>query len=107
MQIIVHSQDELKKSWNGLQNFLIDPEYFRFDMEFPSAEEIVDILRKDSQARVNIPGELSEEEKKKGLRNSKRFPSPTSSTVPFRWPTFTCRTSTERVSFCVNFRTRS
>ena len=74
MQIIVRNHDELKQRWNGLQNFLIDPEYFRFDMAFPPADEIVDILRKDSQARINIPGDLSEDEKKTKAEEFKTLP---------------------------------
>ncbi len=74
MQIIVRNEDELMDRWKGLQNFLFDPEYFGFDMAFPSAEEIVDILRKDSQARINIPGDLPEDEKKQRIAEFKTLP---------------------------------
>lgn len=55
--MVVKTVDELRRRWNGVQNFLIDPELFRFEMDFPPAEEVVDILRRDPDARrtANVP----------------------------------------------------
>ncbi len=64
MQIIVRSKDDFHRYWNGPKNFVFDPNFFQFDMDLPSAEDIVDILRKDSDARVQfLSDELSESEK--------------------------------------------
>ena len=74
MQIIVKNTTEFKAYWNGLQNFLIAPECISFQKEFPPIEEVVDILRKDPQVRITIPGDLSEEEKKEQTESFKSDP---------------------------------
>lgn len=63
MQIVVKNIDEFLQNWNGQRNFLIHPDYFEFKMDFPPIEEVVDVLRRDEQARVNIPGDLTDGEK--------------------------------------------
>jgi len=61
MHKIAKTSDDFYQLWNQDINFLLDPELLRFDMKMPSAEEIVDILRKDPDARVQfLSDEVSE-----------------------------------------------
>ncbi len=64
MQLTVRTADDFQQLWNDDRNFTIDPEYFTFDKIFPPAEEVVDILRKDKDARVQfLTDKLSDGEK--------------------------------------------
>jgi hypothetical protein len=74
MRIEVKNRDEFIETWNGVRNFLFHPEYFEFKKDFPPVEEVVDILRKDEQARVTIPGDLSEDEKAKLAAEFRELP---------------------------------
>lgn len=42
--------------WNGRRNFLIGPELIAFNTPMPPREEIVDILRRDPESRVQFLG---------------------------------------------------
>jgi hypothetical protein len=45
---------EFLERWKDERNFLLAPELIEFDMQLPSAEEIVDILRRDEKGRINF-----------------------------------------------------
>lgn len=61
---MVRSTDEFWARWNTSQNFLFDPAYFQLAMAWPTAEEMVDVLRQDEKTRIQFPGKdkLEEEE---------------------------------------------
>ena len=54
--------EEFVGHFNQKQNFLIAPECFAFDMEFPPAEEVIDLLRRDSASKVRTAEVLPKEE---------------------------------------------
>lgn len=54
MSNYISSNEEFIQKWNGLQNALISPSLFKFDMEFPKIERVVDILRNDEKTRVTL-----------------------------------------------------
>ncbi len=54
MQLIAKKADDFRQFWNGERNFLIDPELFKFEMPLRSVEEVIDILRRDSEARIQF-----------------------------------------------------
>lgn len=61
MQLTAKTSDDFYKWWHQDLNFVLDPQLFEFKMDMPPAEDIVDILRKDSDARVQfLSDELSE-----------------------------------------------
>jgi hypothetical protein len=74
MRIEVKHLEALVEHWNGQRNFLIHPELFEFNKEFPPAEEVVDILRKDKNARVTIPGDLKDDEKEQLAQEFRDLP---------------------------------
>lgn len=51
-----NTPDDLLSVWNDRRNFLIGPELISFDTTLPSAEDIVDILRKHPDSRVEFLG---------------------------------------------------
>ena len=61
MQLTAKTSDDFYNLWHQDLNFMLDSELCAFEMEMPSAEEIVDVLRKDPDARVQfLSDELSE-----------------------------------------------
>jgi hypothetical protein len=60
MHLTAETAQDFHKMWHQDVNYLLHPDLLSFDLELPSAEEIVDILRKDSDARVQfLSDELS------------------------------------------------
>lgn len=61
MHLIAKTPDDFYKLWNQDLNFVFHENLLAFEMHMPSAEEIVDIVRKDPDARVQfLSDELSE-----------------------------------------------
>lgn len=48
--------EDFLAAWDDRRNFLLDPDLVRFDATLPPAEDIVDILRKDPDSRVQFLG---------------------------------------------------
>ena len=64
MHLVARTADDVRALWNGQLNFTFDSGLLQFEMDLPSAEEIVDILRHDPEARVQFLDEsLSDAEK--------------------------------------------
>ena len=57
---------EFLDHWSDTRNFLLGPELISFDLDLPPTEEIVDILRKDTDSRVQFLG-VEDEAEKEGL----------------------------------------
>jgi hypothetical protein len=51
-QIIARTIPELQNLWSGRQNFLLADECVPFDYEPPPLEDIIDVLRKDDDSRI-------------------------------------------------------
>ena len=54
MHLIARTADDFRQFWNGERNFLIDSELFKFEIPLRSVEEVIDILRRDSEARIQF-----------------------------------------------------
>lgn len=64
MHLIAKTEDDFRSLWNGELNFLLASELFEFQMDLPSADEIVDILRHDPDARIQfLDDDLDDAEK--------------------------------------------
>ncbi|MEE2658864.1 MAG: hypothetical protein VX733_10195 [Candidatus Latescibacterota bacterium] len=63
----VHTAGEFLAHWDDTRNFLIGPELVEFDSPMPPDEEIVDILRRDENARVQFIGMEADEQEKAAL----------------------------------------
>ncbi len=50
--VTARSQADFLHLWKETRNFLLAPELIEFEMTFPDAEKIIDILRKDSDAQI-------------------------------------------------------
>jgi hypothetical protein len=48
------STEQFLEHWHDTRNFLLGPELITFDMELPPAQQIVDILRTDEDAKINF-----------------------------------------------------
>ena len=51
--VTARSHGDLLKLWNETRNFLLGPQLIEFDMSFPTAEEIVDILRRHPDTKLS------------------------------------------------------
>ena len=54
MQLIAKKADDFRQLWNSQRNFLLGSELFKFEMPLRSVEEVIDILRRDSEARIQF-----------------------------------------------------
>lgn len=54
MHFTAHTVDDFLNHWSDTRNFLLGPDLITFDLDLPSAEEIVDILRRDANSRVQF-----------------------------------------------------
>ena len=54
MHLIAKTGDEFRQFWNGERNFLIHSALFKFEMPLVPVEEVIDILRRDSKARIQF-----------------------------------------------------
>ena len=57
------TQENFLDVWNDRRNFLIGPELVSFTNNLPSAEEVIDILRKDPDSRVQFMNTADGDEK--------------------------------------------
>jgi len=84
MHLIAKTIDDFHKFWNGELNFLIDSELFEFQMDLPDAGEIVDILRQDSEARIQfLDDSLSDADKNDLAEQVKVAPLDEAMEMPF------------------------
>ena len=64
MHLFAKTADDFRALWSGQLNFMLESELFQFEMDLPSAEEIVDILRGDPEARIQfLDDDLDDAEK--------------------------------------------
>ncbi len=74
--------------WSDRRNFLIGPKLIAFDTPMPSAEEIVDILRKNPDSRVQFLGMDDGDEKDKLIEKFKTAPLEEIVDLPFSLANF-------------------
>ena len=74
--------------WNDRRNFLIGPELIAFRATLPSAEEIVDILRKHPDSRVQFLGMADGPEKEALIQKFKTAPLEQVVDLPFSLANF-------------------
>lgn len=67
MHLVAKTPKEFREYWNGELNFLLGSDLFEFQMDLPSAEEIVDILRQDSEARIQFLDDSLDDAEKNDL----------------------------------------
>lgn len=71
--VTARSPEDFLHLWKETRNFLLGPELIQFDMEFPDAEQIVDILRKHPDAKLGsnrLDDEAAEADLVEKLRNA-------------------------------------
>ena len=54
MHLIAKTADDFRRLWNGERNFLLDAELFKFELPLVPVAEVVDILRRDAEARIQF-----------------------------------------------------
>ena len=75
MYLNARTADDFRQLWNGELNFLIDPELFKFELPLVPVEEVVDILRRDSEARIQfLDDSLSDAEQHDRVEKFKAAP---------------------------------
>ena len=68
------TQENFLDVWNDRRNFLIGPELVSFTNTLPSAEEVIDILRKDPDSRVQFMKTADGDEKNALIEKFKTAP---------------------------------
>ena len=75
MHLIAKTADDFRQLWNGELNFLLDAELFKFDLPLLPVAEVVDILRRDDEARIQfLDGGLTDAEQNEWVENFKAAP---------------------------------
>ncbi len=75
MHLIAKTADDFRQLWNGERNFLIHSALFKFEMPLIPAEEVIDILRRDSEARIQfLDDSLSDAEQNNLVEKFKAAP---------------------------------
>jgi hypothetical protein len=95
---------DLLSVWNDRRNFLIGPELFSFDAELPSSEEIVDILRKHPDSRVQFLGMEDGAENNALIEKFKSAPLEQVIDLPFSLANFFLHSFYEPGAFLQNFQ---
>ena len=94
MNFTARTTDDFLAHWNDTRNFLLGPELIEFDLALPCAEEIIDILRRDGDSRVQFLRVEDEAQREDLVEKFKTRPPKRSSINPSVSPTFFSRTST-------------
>lgn len=75
MHLIARTADDFRQFWNGERNFLIHSALFKFEMPLIPVEEIIDIMRRDSEARIQfLDDSLSDAEQNNLVEKFKAAP---------------------------------
>ena len=84
----VRTHEDFLTVWSGRRNFLIGPELITFDTPMPPPEEVVDILRKDPESRVQFLGMEDGAEKEALIEKFKTAPLEQIVDLPFSLTNF-------------------
>ena len=98
------THDDLLSVWNDRRNFLIGPELIAFDAAMPSAEEIVDILRKHPDSRVQFLRMEDGPEKEALIEKFKTAPLEQVIDLPFSLANFFLQNFYGKGAFLENFQ---
>ena len=82
------TQEDFLDVWNDRRNFLIGPELVSFTNTLPSAEEVIDILRKDPDSRVQFMKTADGDEKNALIEKFKTAPLEQIVDLPFSLANF-------------------
>ena len=85
---IANTVEDLLTVWNDRRNFLIGPKLISFQTLIPSPEEIIDILRKDPDSRVQFLGMADGAEKSALIEKFRTAPLEQIVDLPFSLANF-------------------
>ncbi len=88
MQFTARTPADFLSHWSDTRNFLLGPELISFDLDLPDTEEIVDILRKDEDSRIQFLGVEDETERDDLVEKFKTLPIEDIVEMPFSLANF-------------------